>query len=67
MVLFTASIFPAAEAKRKLIAAGFHLLNENEEWDLKPGGRYFFTRNMSCIVAFAVGEKYVKFSLVASI
>ncbi|XP_054806925.1 probable aspartyl aminopeptidase [Prosopis cineraria] len=47
-----------AEAKRKLIAAGFHLLNENEEWDLKPGGRYFFTRNMSCIVAFAVGEKY---------
>ncbi|KAF7820370.1 putative aspartyl aminopeptidase [Senna tora] len=47
-----------AEAKRKLIAAGFHLLNENEEWDLKPGGRYFFTRNMSCLVAFAVGEKY---------
>ncbi|CAL5322177.1 unnamed protein product [Camellia sinensis] len=47
-----------AEAKRKLIAAGFHLLNENDEWDLKPGGRYFFTRNMSCLVAFAVGEKY---------
>ncbi|KAJ7970565.1 Aspartyl aminopeptidase [Quillaja saponaria] len=47
-----------AEAKRELIAAGFHLLNENEEWDLKPGGRYFFTRNMSCLVAFAVGEKY---------
>lgn len=47
----------AAEAKRKLIAAGFHLLNENEEWDLKPGGRYFFTRNMSCLVAFAIGEK----------
>ncbi|XP_062091797.1 probable aspartyl aminopeptidase [Humulus lupulus] len=47
-----------AEAKRQLIAAGFHLLNENDEWDLKPGGRYFFTRNMSCLVAFAVGEKY---------
>uniref|UniRef100_A0A7N0T630 aspartyl aminopeptidase n=1 Tax=Kalanchoe fedtschenkoi TaxID=63787 RepID=A0A7N0T630_KALFE len=46
-----------AEAKRQLIAAGFHLLNENEEWDLKPGGRYFFTRNMSSLVAFAVGEK----------
>ncbi|PKI44310.1 hypothetical protein CRG98_035292, partial [Punica granatum] len=45
-----------AEAKRQLIAAGFHLLNENDEWDLKPGGRYFFTRNMSCLVAFAVGE-----------
>ncbi|XP_015578324.1 probable aspartyl aminopeptidase isoform X2 [Ricinus communis] len=47
-----------AEAKRQLIDAGFHLLNENDEWDLKPGGRYFFTRNMSCLVAFAVGEKY---------
>lgn len=47
-----------AEAKRQLIAAGFHKLNENEEWDLKPGGRYFFTRNMSSLVAFAVGEKY---------
>ncbi|XAR64946.1 Aspartyl aminopeptidase [Bertholletia excelsa] len=47
-----------AEAKQKLIAAGFHLLNENDEWELKPGGRYFFTRNMSCLVAFAIGEKY---------
>ncbi|RWR82345.1 putative aspartyl aminopeptidase isoform X1 [Cinnamomum micranthum f. kanehirae] len=47
-----------AEAKRQLIAAGFHLLNENDEWDLQPGGRYFFTRNMSSLIAFAVGEKY---------
>ncbi|GMH11569.1 hypothetical protein Nepgr_013410 [Nepenthes gracilis] len=47
-----------AEAKRQLLDAGFHLLRENEEWDLKPGGRYFFTRNMSSLVAFAIGEKY---------
>ncbi|RWW85993.1 hypothetical protein BHE74_00005287 [Ensete ventricosum] len=46
-----------AEAKRQLIEAGFHLLNENDEWDLRPGGRYFFTRNMSCLVAFVVGER----------
>ncbi|KAL0299049.1 UNVERIFIED_CONTAM: putative aspartyl aminopeptidase [Sesamum radiatum] len=46
-----------AEAKRQLLAAGFHLLNENEEWELKPGGCYFFTRNMSSLVAFAIGEK----------
>lgn len=46
-----------AEAKRQLVAAGFHLLNENEDWELKPGGRYFFTRNMSSLVAFAIGEK----------
>ncbi|KAK6775330.1 hypothetical protein RDI58_026331 [Solanum bulbocastanum] len=47
-----------AEAKRQLIAAGFHLLKENEKWDLQPGGRYFFTRNMSSLVAFAIGKKY---------
>nr|GEU59185.1 probable aspartyl aminopeptidase [Tanacetum cinerariifolium] len=47
-----------AEAKRQLLDAGFHLLSENDEWNLKPGGRYFFTRNMSCLVAFAIGEKY---------
>ncbi|KAF9599379.1 hypothetical protein IFM89_036865 [Coptis chinensis] len=47
-----------AEAKRQLIAAGFHLLKENDAWDLKPGGRYFFTRNMSSLVAFAIGQKY---------
>ncbi|XP_021757398.1 probable aspartyl aminopeptidase isoform X3 [Chenopodium quinoa] len=47
-----------AEAKRQLLAAGFHLLNENEEWELKPGGRYFFTRNMSSLVAFSIGENY---------
>ncbi|XP_010423546.1 PREDICTED: probable aspartyl aminopeptidase [Camelina sativa] len=48
-----------AEAKRQLLDAGFDLLSENEDWKLKPGGRYFFTRNMSCLVAFAVGDKYV--------
>lgn len=53
-----------AEAKRHLINAGFHLLNENEEWNLKPGGRYFFTRNMSCLIAFAVGERSVKYFLI---
>ncbi|KAK1288062.1 putative aspartyl aminopeptidase [Acorus calamus] len=47
-----------AEAKRQLLAAGFDLLNESDRWELKPGGRYFFTRNMSSLVAFAVGEKY---------
>lgn len=49
--------FVIAEAKRQLIAAGFHLLKENEKWDLQPGGRYFFTRNMSSLVAFAIGKK----------
>ncbi|KAH7848214.1 hypothetical protein Vadar_002697 [Vaccinium darrowii] len=32
----------------------------NESWTQfhATGGRYLFTRNMSCLVAFAVGEKY---------
>ncbi|KAJ4757561.1 hypothetical protein LUZ62_067936 [Rhynchospora pubera] len=47
-----------AEAKRQLLAAGFELLNENDDWDLQPGGRYFFTRNMSCLIAFSIGQKY---------
>lgn len=47
----------SAEAKRQLLDAGFTLLSENDDWDLQPGGRYFFMRNMSCLIAFAVGEK----------
>jgi aspartyl aminopeptidase len=54
---FSFTLVLQAEAKRQLLAAGFKLLSENDDWDLQPGGRYFFTRNMSCLVAFAVGEK----------
>ena len=46
------------EAGRKLIAAGFQLIVEKEAWSIKAGGKYFFTRNMTTIVAFAVGAKY---------
>lgn len=38
--------------------AGFQKLNERAAWDLKAGGRYFFTRNASSLVAFAVGADY---------
>ena len=51
-----------AEAKQQLLAAGFHMLNENKDWHLKPGGRYFFTRNMSCLIAFAIGDKSAHFT-----
>ncbi|KAH8937134.1 hypothetical protein BDL97_16G010100 [Sphagnum fallax] len=47
-----------AEARRHLLGAGFQQLSECEEWALQPGGRYFFTRNMSSIFAFAIGRKY---------
>ena len=40
------------------MAAGYEKLSERAEWDLRPGGRYFFTRNASTVVAFAVGVAY---------
>ncbi|KAK9867959.1 hypothetical protein WJX84_005015 [Apatococcus fuscideae] len=46
------------EASRRLVAAGFQKLSERAEWNLQPGGRYFFTRNMSTLVAFAIGAQY---------
>jgi aspartyl aminopeptidase len=53
-------LFPVGkdEAKRQLKAAGFEQLSEREEWTgLQPGGKYFFTRNHSALVGFAIGAK----------
>jgi len=49
-----------ARARERLEAAGFVELDEREPWAgrIAPGGRYFWTRNRSCLVAFAVGEGY---------
>jgi len=48
-------------AKNTLLAAGYTQLFEYHTWNgkVKPGGKYFFTRNSSCITAFAVGEKAI--------
>eukprot|EP00009_Paramoeba_aestuarina_P009405 CAMPEP_0201521466 /NCGR_PEP_ID=MMETSP0161_2-20130828/14438_1 /ASSEMBLY_ACC=CAM_ASM_000251 /TAXON_ID=180227 /ORGANISM="Neoparamoeba aestuarina, Strain SoJaBio B1-5/56/2" /LENGTH=461 /DNA_ID=CAMNT_0047920107 /DNA_START=45 /DNA_END=1430 /DNA_ORIENTATION=- len=47
-------------AKQLLETHGFKHLSEKNSWQglLQQGGKYFFTRNMSTIVAFAVGNKY---------
>ncbi len=37
----------------RLDAAGYQKLEESHEWSLKPGGRYYVTRNGSSIVAFS--------------
>ncbi|KAL5998187.1 hypothetical protein ACLOJK_009125 [Asimina triloba] len=47
------------EAKRRLKEAGFEHVSEREDWKLEPGKKYFFTRNHSTIVAFAIGKRYV--------
>jgi len=48
-------------AKTILEGAGFQSVSENDQWNIKPGGKYFFTRNQSTIVAFAIGHKFVLF------
>ncbi|XP_042500899.1 probable aspartyl aminopeptidase [Macadamia integrifolia] len=47
------------EAKKRLKNAGFEQVSEREDWKLQVGKKYFFTRNHSTIVAFAIGKKYV--------
>ncbi|KAG6634976.1 probable aspartyl aminopeptidase [Carya illinoinensis] len=47
------------EAKKQLRSAGYSQVSEREDWKLEAGKKYFFTRNHSTIVAFAIGKKYV--------
>lgn len=35
---------------------GFQELKETEKWVLEQGGRYFVTKNGSCVIAFAIGD-----------
>jgi aspartyl aminopeptidase len=49
------------EAKRRLKNAGYEQVSERYDWKLEAGKRYFFTRNHSTILAFAIGKKYVFF------
>ena len=42
--------------KKVLLENGFEELNESERWNLAPGGKYFVTKNLSCMVAFILPE-----------
>ncbi|MBM6549711.1 M18 family aminopeptidase [Marinomonas ostreistagni] len=45
--------FHAVETmKRQLNAAGYQVLNEQDEWVISEGGKYYVTRNDSSIIAF---------------
>lgn len=45
------------EIKRILESFGFTPLLEKDAWDLVSGGKYFVTRNDSCLSAFVVGSE----------
>jgi aspartyl aminopeptidase len=49
-----------AEAAALLDAAGFTKIQERDNWAsiVKPGGKYYTTRNSSSVVAFAVGAQW---------
>ena len=43
-----------------LLAEGFAEIAESDSWSLKVGGKYFFTRSGTTLVAFTVGDGYEK-------
>ncbi|KAI1766044.1 peptidase [Hypoxylon sp. FL1150] len=44
---------------QRLAKAGFEPIKERDNWSsLRPGGKYYMTRNGSTIVAFAIGAKW---------
>merc|ERR1719452_443475 len=49
-----------AHSEKLLTEAGFKILNEVDSWKgaIQPGGKYFYHRNKSTLVAFTVGNKY---------
>jgi len=53
--------------KKQLTEQGFEELCENKNWQIKEGGKYFVTRNLSSVIAFKVPTKDFKsFHIVAS-
>lgn len=51
------SVYHVIEGQRhQLLAAGYEPLLESRPWQLRPGGRYFVTRNGSALIAFRIPE-----------
>lgn len=51
-----------ARIGRELEKNGFARLKEQEEWELKPGGKYYVTRNDSSVIAFCIGTELSDYS-----
>jgi aminopeptidase I len=55
------TVFHAVDwVANRLKSAGYKCLSERDTWntELKPGGKYYTSRNGSAIIAFAVGKDY---------
>ncbi len=53
------SAYHAVEASSKIMDnAGFTRIYEDSEWKLVKGGKYYFTRNTTSLIAFTVGGLY---------
>lgn len=55
------TVFHAVKAfTTQLSSAGFEQLSERDLWTetLKPGGKYYITRNGSALIAFSIGKDY---------
>ena len=51
-----------AELKEILKQEGFEELKESEKWKVKPGKRYYVTRNNSSIIAVKAGKELDNYS-----
>ncbi|EIM88573.1 aspartyl aminopeptidase [Stereum hirsutum FP-91666 SS1] len=45
-------------AATKLEKAGFTKVRERDDWNVKPGGKYYFTRNQASLLAFTIPQKW---------
>lgn len=46
----------------ELDAKGFDLLQENELWNIKKGGKYYVVRNQSSVIAFTIPQDFTSLS-----
>ncbi|KAL8431789.1 hypothetical protein Efla_005011 [Eimeria flavescens] len=55
----TGSPYHSVQALKDLLTArGFEELQERASWKVQRGGKYYVTRNKSCIAAFVVGKQF---------
>ena len=57
----TCNFLAAKTIVEELNAKGFKELQQNEEWEILPGGKYYMVKNGSAVFAFTVGNGLTSF------